>query len=394
MAPMRILIGMPDPDSRSGPNACEPPFVAALRALGVEVVETTFVYGDNLEPISLAARMDRVTRTAWRLLRILRAGRFDLVHLNTSFDVRTVLRDSFTLTLLRRWTPPVFLKLHGSDASLLTTGRRPLPVLARYVIGRAAGIGVLSSTERAEFIARGVPREKLYVVRNALPNTPVELRSHEEFLAAHDLPANVPLLLFISRLIPTKGLVDVIHACDLLRDRGTRFALCCVGDGPARAEAEDEVVRLRLEDIVRFAGFVPEVQAAEFYRHCDVLVFPTADNEGLPVVLLNALSAGLPIVTTRIRGALDYLVEHETCLWVEPHRPEQLADRLQDLLESESRRAAMGARARETARIFEPATVAREYLDVYERLLPAAPLAASVGSVATGPIDPDTEARL
>jgi len=45
---MRVLVGMPDAATRGGPNACEPPFVEALRTLGVDVTEVTFVFGDNL----------------------------------------------------------------------------------------------------------------------------------------------------------------------------------------------------------------------------------------------------------------------------------------------------------------------------------------------------------
>jgi glycosyltransferase involved in cell wall biosynthesis len=368
---MRVLIGMPDPASRGGPSACEPPFVAALRGLGVDVVETTYIYGDALEETAFTTRVRRVVRTAWRVRRILRGERFDLLHLNTSFDTKTVLRDAFTLALLTRSKTPVFLKIHGSDDKLLTSGRRPIRVLARYVLGRADAIGVLSSAQRDHFLGAGVPEEKLLAVRNALPPRPPLPDSEAEFRSEHELPARLPLLLFISRLVTTKGVLDAVRACGLLRDRGRTFVLCCVGDGPARAEAEDTARRLGLEGSVRFFGYVPEAEAAVFYRHCDVLVFPTFYNEGLPVVLLNALAAGLPIVTTRTRGAIDYLVEGETCLWVEPQRPEQVADRVEMLLGSDEMRTEMADRARRTARAFEPETVARDYLDVYEGLIAA-----------------------
>jgi glycosyltransferase involved in cell wall biosynthesis len=390
---LKVLIGMPDPTTRSGPNACEPPFVEALRSLGVDVVETTYVYGDNLERTPLATRVRRVVRTAGRVRRVARAERFDLVHLSTSFDTRTVLRDAFTLTLLGRSTPPVFLKLHGSDPMLLTSGGDFVRTLARYVLGRAAAIGVLSSTERDAFVAAGVPAEKLSVVLNAMPAQFATTQSREAFLSSHGLPRETPLLLFISRLIRSKGLLDAIRACALLRDRGKPSVLCCVGDGPARSEAEAESARLGVESAVRFFGYLPEFESAAFYRHSDVLVFPT-QNEGLAIVLLNALAAGLPIVTTRIRGAKDHLVEPDTCLWVEPHRPDQIAERVETLLDNDELRAAMGKQAREKARTFAPTAVAREYLQLYERLL-------AIGSVSRDPefmlasrVDSDAEAPL
>jgi len=389
---MRVLMGMPDPASRGGPKACEPPFVDALRELGVDVVETTFVYGDNLEAITLRTRVSRVARTAWLLRRMVRADDFDVVHLNTSFDTKTVLRDSFTLALLGRSKVPVFLKIHGSDAALLTTGSRPIRMLARYVLRRPGAIGVLSSDQRRDFVTTGVvPVERVHLVRNAVSAPPTDTPSRAMFLAQYRLPPDTPLLLFISRLIPTKGLLDAVRACSVLHQRGRSFVLCCVGDGPARGEAEAEVARLALRDHVRFYGYLPEPEAAAFYRHSEALVFPTHHDEGLPMVLLNALAAGLPIVTTRTRGAIDYLVEPDNCLWVEPHDPEQLADRLDALLADDAMRVAMRAGARETARSFEPTEVALEYLELYEQLAARGAVSMRAGAVRDRMVDSDTE---
>jgi glycosyltransferase involved in cell wall biosynthesis len=274
----------------------------------------------------------------------------------------------------------------------LTSGPRAIRFFARRVLGRASAIGVLSSEEKASFVAAGVPEEKLHLVRNALPMPSAPpTSSREAFIAGYDLPPTTPLVLFISRLIPTKGLLDVVRACGILRDRDRPVVLCCVGDGPAREEAEAEAATLRLGGNARFFGYLPESEAAAFYRYSDVLAFPTFHDEGLPIVLLNALAAGLPIVTTPTRAAVDYLAEPDTCLWVEPHHPEQVADRLGELLADERLRAAMGARAREQARAFDPANVAHDYLDLYQRLL--APVRSAAGGVEQAPVaDPDPEA--
>jgi glycosyltransferase involved in cell wall biosynthesis len=358
---------MPDAATRGGPNACEPPFVEALRTLGVDVTEVTFVFGDNLGGERATDRVRRVVRAARALRAAAAQVSPDIVHLNTSFDPKTVLRDSCTLTVLGGSTP-VFLKLHGSDVRVLTAGPWPLRTLARRLLRRAAAIGVLSSAERDAFVAAGVPAEKVHLVRNALP-APEPPPSREAFLAAQGIPGDVPLLLFISRFIPTKGLLDAVRAVGVLRDRGTRVLLACVGDGPARADAETEARRLGVEGDVRFTGYVREDETVGFYAHADALVFPTFHDEGLPVVLLKALGAGLPIVTTRTRAAIDYLREPETCLWVEPHHPEQIADRVERLLGDEVLRHEMGRRAREAAQQFDPVRVAHDYKALYENVV-------------------------
>jgi glycosyltransferase involved in cell wall biosynthesis len=101
------------------------------------------------------------------------------------------------------------------------------------------------------------------------------------------------------------------------------------------------------------------------------------------MVLLNALAAGLPIVTTRLRGAADYLHEPDTCRWVEPNDPQSVADRVEELLDAPDLRAAMSSSARDAARAFEPLHVAREYIDLYRRIAaptsPPAHMLAGVG---------------
>ena len=79
-----------------------------------------------------------------------------------------------------------------------------------------------------------------------------------------NLPEDVPLLLFIGRFIPAKGLLDVIRACGLLRDRGQQFLLLAIGDGPVRADAENEVARLNLRTTFAFWATFPKKRQRVF----------------------------------------------------------------------------------------------------------------------------------
>lgn len=381
-------MGMPDRESLGGPAACEPPFVAELRRLGVGVVEETYVYGDKLAGTGLLRRIRRVLGTARRLRRRLRAESFDVVHLNTSFDTRALLRDVVTVLFLRSTGGAIFLKFHGSDGALLRTRNPLLRVCARALLRRARGIGVLSSEEKANFARAGVDESKLFVVKNVVerddltrgvsagdaprddapPAAAVNALRGRALAARFDLKPGVPLLLFIARFIPAKGLLDVIRACREVRDRGHEFALLCVGDGPARAAAEAEAERLDMQEVVRFCGFIPEEQTGEFYAGSTMLVFPTYHYEGFPMVVFYSVAAGLPVVTTRIRAAADYLREPDNCLWVEARSPAMLAEKIAHLLEHPDARDAMRRNNLALARRFTAAAVAPEYVRIYNQL--------------------------
>lgn len=364
---MRLLIGMPDPDSLGGPAACEPPFVTELRRLGISVEEETYVYGDKLAPTTTINRMKRVLRTAFRFRRKLKSGSFDLLHLNSSFDNRALLRDVVTLGILGHQQTKIFVKFHGSDADLLLT-RHPVKRLqVATLLSRVDGIGLLSTEEKENFVRGGWDERKIFVVPNVVERDVAKTNGHFNF--RHGLPEGVPTLLFIARFIPAKGLLDVIRAQGLLRDRGIECALLCVGDGPARAAAEAEVEKLKLGKSVQFLGLIPEEKTAEFYANSDVLVFPTYHYEGFPMSVFSAVGAGLPIVTTRIRAAADYLVEPENCFWVEPRDPAMIADRVEMLLNSPETRIRMSEANKGLAAQFTAAIVTQKYLQVYETII-------------------------
>src|SRR2546422_8482303 len=143
----------------------------------------------------------------------------------------------------------------------------------------------------------------------------------------------------------------------------------CIGDGPARGDAEKEATQLNLRDHVRFFGYIPEEETRDFYVNSTVLLFPTYHYEGFPMVIFNAVAAGLPIITTRIRAAADYLKEPDNCLWVELRSPELLAGKIEDLLGDAELRAVMSGKNKKLAAEFSAAAVTQEYVKAYEQIV-------------------------
>ncbi len=364
---MRMLVGMPERGSRGGPAACEPPFIQELRKIGVEVTEEVYAYAET--QLGFTNRVARVLRTARRFRELVRSSTFDIVHINTSFDTRALLRDVVIVSGFRSANSKIFLKFHGSDARLLETRSPAWSILRRRLLTHVDGIGVLSSEERVNFLRAGIPERKVFQVKNV-----VDRNTHErsaDFFRRWDLPADRPLLLFIGRFIPAKGLLDVIRACAQLRDRGQKFVLLCLGDGPARSDAEAEVERHGLYKCVKFLGYIPEEQTVDFFTSSTMLLFPTYHYEGFPMVIFNAAAGGLPIITTRMRAAADYLKEPDNCLWVEPKRPDMLAERILQVLESPELRARMSSNNRQLTGQFSAECVTQEYIEIYKQLASA-----------------------
>lgn len=170
-------------------------------------------------------------------------------------------------------------------------------------------------------------------------------------------PTDLPTVLYAGRLSPEKGLLDLLDAAT----RQTASArLVLAGDGPLATTLPASTAAAQLGARLLLAGQQSNVHP--LFRQATVLVLPS-HTEGLPLVLLEAMALGLPIVATRVGGIPDLLTHEETALLVPAHDPAALAAALDRLLGDAALRQRLAANA---ARV-----VAREYTEpqVAERLL-------------------------
>lgn len=362
---------MPSKDSWGGPAASEPPFAAALRQIeGVEKVrEEIYVYGDKEKPTPFFERIRRVLKTAMRFRKVLKSETFDLIHLNTAFDLKTLLRDSISIFLMKPGKTKIFLKIHGSEGEFLDSKDFHIKFLRKYLNKKVAGFGVHAREEKNNFRRGGFSEDKFYFVKNAVT---IAENLPENYAPRQKEKTETFEILFVSRFILAKGLLETIQACKLLQEKGFDFILHCVGDGEMRGEAEREVERLNLQNQVKFTGYIPETKVTEYFFNSDVFVFPTRHAEGFPNVLFKAVAVGLPIVTTKVRAAGDYLAENENCLFC-TQSPENIAGKIIELIENKSLREKMSSENLKLGKTLLPENIAREFLEIYKKILASNP---------------------
>ena len=152
-------------------------------------------------------------------------------------------------------------------------------------------------------------------------------------------------LLFVGRLAAVKGVPVLFRALTQVASQFSEVKLTLIGDGPERAGLEAEAHAMGLGGMVHFAGYRSQIEVAEALVGADVLVLPSFA-EGLPVVLMEAMAARLPVVTTRIAGVPE-LVEHGISgLLVSPGDANALAEAITRLLGDAALRAQIGAAGR------------------------------------------------
>ncbi|WP_137702259.1 glycosyltransferase [Marimonas lutisalis] len=154
-------------------------------------------------------------------------------------------------------------------------------------------------------------------------------------------------VLFVGRLAAVKGLPVLFEALEHLRHE--TLSLAIIGDGPDRAALERMARDKGIDQQVDFMGYRSQSEVAAMLAETDLLVLPSFA-EGLPVVLMEALAAGVPVVTTQIAG-IPELVEHGVNGYLCPPGDElALAHAIEAVLDDPETAEAMGAEGRETVR--------------------------------------------
>ena len=178
----------------------------------------------------------------------------------------------------------------------------------------------------------------------------VDLRRFRPLLP---LAQDPPVILAVGRLVEKKGLNYLIDACAMLRDQGVPFQCLLVGGGPLRDQLCAQFTALGLEDSVALLGARTQEELVDIYRQATVFALPcvvleNGDRDGIPNVLVEAMSMGLPVVSTRISG-IPELVDHErNGLLVPPRDAPALAAALHALLADPGQRRRLGAEAHRT----------------------------------------------
>ena len=301
-----------------------------------------------------------------RLAALIRRERPHILHTHTA-KAGTVGRLA-ALCVPRRQRPLVIHTFHGH---VLHGYFGPVRSATFRVLERllAAGTDVLiavSPQVRDDLVALGVaPRSRFSVIRLGIEledrvDTDAGARSGSRRLLG--IAPERFVVGWVGRMTGVKRTGDVLAAVQLLQERGVDVALVMVGDGPDRDEVERKAHGLGVARNCFYLGYQREV--ASWYAAFDVLVLPSA-NEGTPVVAIEALAAGRPVVASRVGGVPDVVRDGVDGFLVEPGDVVALADRLEQLSRDAGLRERMGAAGR--ARVLSRYSVER-LIDDVERL--------------------------
>ncbi len=182
-------------------------------------------------------------------------------------------------------------------------------------------------------VQQGIPAHKMSVIHNGIDAVPFRRFSAEdaaEIRAEWNIQPHQKVIGAVGRLVPIKGYDVFLKAAQKVKDRFPEAVFMIVGEGPCLDSLQELARKLKIHEQVLFTGFQENIPA--FFSMMDVFVI-SSFTEGGPIVLLEAMAAGVPAIATRVGGVPEVLVDQKNGFMVEPHNPESLAERIMRLLE-------------------------------------------------------------
>lgn len=314
-----------------------------------------------LHEISMRGRFDLAAGR--RLAKLAREQGYSLLHAHTP-------RSLMVAAIAARITGlPLIYHVH-SPASRDSTRRFvnwTNDRVERFYRNQVAQFVTVSPTLTDHMRKRGVPVDRLRCVLNGVPT----LADGTPGTRIRRTPIAPFVISMVALFRPRKGTEVLLDALATLRSRELDVRLEAIGpfETPEyEAELRARVDRLGLTDYVHCVGFTDDVPKQ--LAKADALALPSLFGEGLPMVVLEAMAAGLPVVATRCEGTTEAIIHRETGFVVEPGSVSQLADALEELFCGETDYPTMSLAARERhADRFSDTAMARQVAGVYDGVL-------------------------
>lgn len=300
-------------------------------------------------PIYLALAVARIAREAM-------LGRLAVVHVNLA-ERGSVFRKAVILAATKAFGGKVLLHLHAAQIIQFHTQSGPITrKILRAMFLSADRCVVLGETWRRWVIGTFAVRPtNVTVVYNGVPAT-----THERGPKANDGTFN---LLFVGNLLERKGVKDLLMALASPALRNRELRLTMAGGGPV-GQLQAMANELGIADRVVFTGWVSQEEVRSLMVEADTLILPAYD-EGLPLVILEALASRTPVICTPVGSIPEVLTDRETALLVAPGNIPEIAAAIGELIDEPAMRAAISDAG----------------LDIYQRLFTMESFARTMGEI-------------
>lgn len=261
----------------------------------------------------------------------------DLIYITISQSILGYTKESIFIVLTKIFRKKCVVHLHGGYfGRLYENSSVPFKWLIKHTIKKVDAAVVL--TESLRYIFKGlIDNDRIKVIPNCVGKefVPHPDEIHQKFeQMGKDIQQRSFKVLYLSNLIKSKGYFDLLHSALIIKEKKLPLKFLFAGawaDKKDMTEVEKFIEKHDLGNEARFVGVVRGEEKKRLLLESEVFVLPTCHEEGLPMSILEAMAAGLPIITTNYQGISELIVEGVNGFFVKPKRPGEIAKRIEKL---------------------------------------------------------------
>jgi glycosyltransferase involved in cell wall biosynthesis len=251
----------------------------------------------------------------------------DLIHVHG----HPYLSSFIAAKIAKKYSKPLVLTQHNTfieyDNVWDTVERLNDLVIGKEVLKEADKIIVVSYATMNYVLSLGADPERIKVIHNG-----VDLNRFKPLIGIKDeirkklgISKNATVAITVRRLVYKNGIDTLIESAEIAIKKNPRLVFLVIGAGPDFGEVKAKIKQLGIEKNLRLTGFVSDADLPFYYNAADFFVLPSKSGEGLPLVALEAMACGLPVIATNVGGTSE-IVTKDYGKVVPPDTPDSLAE--------------------------------------------------------------------
>lgn len=334
---MKILITAPSLDEKVNVSGISALVNEIIKNSGLEFSHFTAGRKDG-EKAGLSWILKQIF-LPFRFWRIIQREKPNLIHLNTAFVPLSLWRDASLTSVAKFTKTPVLIHTHGGRFLMEDFQNKLLEKIAARMLKSADKVLVLSEIEKESLLRRW---ENLSI--EILPNA----ISINEAATVEKTSAEKTII-FLGRIHESKGLHEIIAACETLIKEGFKFNFRCFGTGPEKEFFIGEMSKI-LGEKFHYGGVIASEAKWRELSNADIFLLPSRYGEGLPLAMLEAMAAQCVPVASDVASVRSVIKDGENGFLVSPYNAEQTAEKLKFLLSGQADFEKLGKNARQTVK--------------------------------------------
>jgi len=291
------------------------------------------------------------------------ARKCDLTHAQVSYLA--------PISLIARFLfkKPFMITNKGSDINI-SLKNKSLKKINQFLLNKADIVTTISKDLRNKVISLGIEPSKVINIYNGINLKKFEGFNKKKSRKKLSLPSDKKIIIFVGLIIPVKGVKYLISAAPAIIEKNKNTLFLFVGDGTERKHIESMAKNLGIYNFMRFEGMKSPEEIPLWMSTADVLVLPSL-SEGKGIVVLEAMSAGLPVVASNVGGIPESVENGKTGFLIPPKNSKMIGEKINLLLNNDKLRHNMAEIARKMVKELNLTwqSCAKQYEELYYKIL-------------------------